>query len=249
MAQRAAYTAVISHRSGETEDATIADIAVATNAGQIKTGSLSRSDRIAKYNQLIRIEEELGDEARYAGRECAEAVGMGSRQSAVGSQMRCSTALPTADCPRFTRSLTACALALPRVPVGHIQGLASHPKYVHVRSAHEPATTASWCRFSVLLALGYFAHHAINGKRGLEARSRLIERSRQLEPEIERLEAVRARLERDVRLLDTRDPDIVEELANEILGFARPGDRVVVAPVRRPGPQLANRLPGVSSVR
>jgi enolase len=68
MAQRAAYTAVISHRSGETEDATIADIAVATNAGQIKTGSLSRSDRIAKYNQLIRIEEELGDEARYAGK-------------------------------------------------------------------------------------------------------------------------------------------------------------------------------------
>jgi enolase len=68
MAQNAAYTAVISHRSGETEDATIADIAVATNAGQIKTGSLSRSDRTAKYNQLIRIEQDLGDIARYAGR-------------------------------------------------------------------------------------------------------------------------------------------------------------------------------------
>ena len=68
MAQGAAYTAVISHRSGETEDSTIADIAVATNAGQIKTGSLSRSDRTAKYNQLIRIEEDLGDIARYAGR-------------------------------------------------------------------------------------------------------------------------------------------------------------------------------------
>jgi enolase len=68
MAHAAAYTTVISHRSGETEDATIADIAVATNAGQIKTGSLSRSDRTAKYNQLIRIEEELGDQARYAGR-------------------------------------------------------------------------------------------------------------------------------------------------------------------------------------
>ena len=67
-AQLAAYTAVISHRSGETEDATIADIAVATNAGQIKTGSLSRSDRTAKYNQLIRIEEELGDQASYAGK-------------------------------------------------------------------------------------------------------------------------------------------------------------------------------------
>jgi enolase len=68
MAHRAGYTNVISHRSGETEDTTIADLAVATNAGQIKTGSLSRSDRLAKYNQLIRIEEELGDVARYAGR-------------------------------------------------------------------------------------------------------------------------------------------------------------------------------------
>ena len=68
MAKRAGYTAVVSHRSGETEDTTIADIAVATNAGQIKTGSLSRSDRIAKYNQLLRIEENLGDVARFAGR-------------------------------------------------------------------------------------------------------------------------------------------------------------------------------------
>ncbi|MDX2289640.1 MAG: phosphopyruvate hydratase [Hyphomicrobiaceae bacterium] len=68
MAQRAGYTAVMSHRSGETEDTTIADLAVATNCGQIKTGSLSRSDRLAKYNQLIRIEGELGGVARYAGR-------------------------------------------------------------------------------------------------------------------------------------------------------------------------------------
>jgi enolase len=68
MAHRAAYTAVMSHRSGETEDATIADLAVATNCGQIKTGSLARSDRLAKYNQLLRIEEELGDQAVYAGR-------------------------------------------------------------------------------------------------------------------------------------------------------------------------------------
>jgi len=68
MAQAAGYTAIISHRSGETEDATIADLAVATNAGQIKTGSLCRSDRLAKYNQLIRIEEELGSVARYAGK-------------------------------------------------------------------------------------------------------------------------------------------------------------------------------------
>ena len=69
MAKQAGYTSVISHRSGETEDTTIADLAVATNAGQIKTGSLSRSDRMAKYNQLLRIEEELGDTASYPGRD------------------------------------------------------------------------------------------------------------------------------------------------------------------------------------
>jgi len=67
MARHASYGAVMSHRSGETEDATIADLAVATNCGQIKTGSLSRSDRLAKYNQLLRIEEQLGTQARYAG--------------------------------------------------------------------------------------------------------------------------------------------------------------------------------------
>lgn len=73
MAQRAGYTAVMSHRSGETEDSTIADLAVATNCGQIKTGSLSRSDRLAKYNQLIRIEGELGGVARYAGKSILRA--------------------------------------------------------------------------------------------------------------------------------------------------------------------------------
>jgi enolase len=67
LAHRASWTTMISHRSGETEDATIADIAVAVNAGQIKTGAPARSDRVAKYNQLLRIEEELGDAARYAG--------------------------------------------------------------------------------------------------------------------------------------------------------------------------------------
>jgi enolase len=67
MAKRAGFGIILSHRSGETEDSTIADLAVATNAGQIKTGSLSRSDRIAKYNQLLRIEEELGPAGKYAG--------------------------------------------------------------------------------------------------------------------------------------------------------------------------------------
>ena len=74
MAHKAGYTAVMSHRSGETEDSTIADLAVATNCGQIKTGSLARSDRTAKYNQLLRIEEELGAQAKYAGREALRAA-------------------------------------------------------------------------------------------------------------------------------------------------------------------------------
>jgi len=70
MAKRAGYTTVISHRSGETEDTTIADLAVGLGAGQIKTGSISRSDRVAKYNQLLRIEEELGEVALYPGSSC-----------------------------------------------------------------------------------------------------------------------------------------------------------------------------------
>src|SRR3954462_6066357 len=81
MAHRGGYTVVMSHRSGETEDATIADLAVATNCGQIKTGSLARSDRTAKYNQLIRIEEELGASARYAGRGALKALAAASERT------------------------------------------------------------------------------------------------------------------------------------------------------------------------
>ena len=85
MAHRAGYTTVISHRSGETEDSTIADLAVATSAGQIKTGSASRTDRVVKYNQLLRIEEELGaaGEVRRAhGARAAAVTGLGTRDSA-----------------------------------------------------------------------------------------------------------------------------------------------------------------------
>jgi len=92
--------------------------------------------------------------------------------------------------------------------------------------------------------LCYFAYHAIVGKRGLEARSRLIERSRQLEPEIARLEAQRASLEQEVRLLDAADPDIIEELAIEVLGFVRPGDRVVVFADETAKPAPARLPPG-----
>jgi len=82
MAKRAAYTTMISHRSGETEDTTIADLAVAVNAGQIKTGSVSRSDRVAKYNQLLRIEEQLADEAVYLGAAAFRRLSGGSRETA-----------------------------------------------------------------------------------------------------------------------------------------------------------------------
>ena len=77
LAHRAGYTCVISHRSGETADTTIADLAVATGAGQIKTGSLCRSDRVAKYNQLLRIEQDLGGAARYLGRDVFSSIGRG----------------------------------------------------------------------------------------------------------------------------------------------------------------------------
>ena len=90
LAQSSGYTTVISHRSGETEDSTIADLAVALCCGQIKTGSLCRSDRIAKYNQLLRIEEELGEAARYAGRSALKAyradVSLSARSQAARSE-------------------------------------------------------------------------------------------------------------------------------------------------------------------
>jgi enolase len=88
LAQSSGYTAVMSHRSGETEDSTISDLAVALNCGQIKTGSLARSDRTAKYNQLLRIEEELGDTARYAGRTAVKAYSSSSPAGGGGSAKR-----------------------------------------------------------------------------------------------------------------------------------------------------------------
>ena len=99
MARHASYGAVMSHRSGETEDATIADLAVATNCGQIKTGSLSRSDRLAKYNQLLRIEEQLGTQARYAGRSILRGSGL-SRRRRLRSGRRSRRRTPAPPAPR-----------------------------------------------------------------------------------------------------------------------------------------------------
>lgn len=93
------------------------------------------------------------------------------------------------------------------------------------RKARRRQALVSLC---CLLAIGYFAYHATSGRRGYEARSRLIQRAGALESEIARLDAVRGRLAHDVRLLEAGDPDLVEELAIERLGFARPADRVVI---------------------
>ena len=93
LARQNGYTAVISHRSGETEDTFIADLAVATGAGQIKTGSASRTDRIAKYNQLLRIEEELGPAARFLGLKSAELPRRAGRKGKAGNNAR--TDVPT----------------------------------------------------------------------------------------------------------------------------------------------------------
>ena len=114
MARDAGYTSVISHRSGETEDTTIADLAVGTSAGQIKTGSASRTDRVAKYNQLLRIEEELGARGRYAGTSAIKAARVGTQSpctlsfccataKAPGTRRTGSPAGPTSTCPRRGR--------------------------------------------------------------------------------------------------------------------------------------------------
>ncbi len=94
IAQRAGWGTVFSHRSGETEDTTIADLAVATNCGQIKTGSLSRSDRLAKYNQLIRIEEQLGGSAVYAGRSVLARAATGRATPVVDAPLAGDPVLP-----------------------------------------------------------------------------------------------------------------------------------------------------------
>ena len=112
MAHKAGYTAVMSHRSGETEDSTIADLAVATNCGQIKTGSLARSDRTAKYNQLLRIEQELGAQAQYAGRAALRRGG--ERRQYSGPLIRASA--PESRRLEVARLADNCMLTMVRRP-------------------------------------------------------------------------------------------------------------------------------------
>ncbi len=154
MAHKAAYTAVMSHRSGETEDATIADLAVATNCGQIKTGSLARSDRTAKYNQLLRIEEELGPQAKYAGRAALKI--------AVGN-LRTTRPLPAAG------AVVKVLLRSRR----HLRPMVTRRRFRTVLNALALYTIAA-------LVIGYFGVNAYTGNHGLRARQDLDQQIAQL---------------------------------------------------------------------
>ncbi len=120
MAYKAGYTAVMSHRSGETEDSTIADLAVATNCGQIKTGSLARSDRTAKYNQLLRIEQQLGNQAKYAGQGRAEGAGV---RLSLTSEHDCAGTGASLPASRTDRRYSAACIVRPFADAAATGGL------------------------------------------------------------------------------------------------------------------------------
>ena len=155
MAHKAGYTAVMSHRSGETEDATIADLAVATNCGQIKTGSLARSDRTAKYNQLLRIEEELGPQAKYAGRAALKSLAVNPERLGHPGRRAVVKVLLTLVAPCFGRWSPAGDFA---------------PSSMRSRSTRSPR-----------LVIGYFGVNAYTGNRGLRAKQDLDQQIAQLE--------------------------------------------------------------------
>ena len=222
MAQRAGYGVVVSHRSGETEDATIADLSVATNAGQIKTGSLSRSDRTAKYNQLMRIEDELGDMAVYAGR----------------ARWPRAADLPfvqPAGCT-VTRSIEI------RVPT-----CSARPS--PGRRPFDPGR--SLAVFALLCGLiASFAHQAVKGDHGLERRAQIKQRIVEMEAERDRLAEKRAAGARRgaVARRGAYADRPREEQARALLNLARsrrpsssspPNGRVDRAPYRSPTGLLA----------
>ena len=218
MAQDAGYAAVMSHRSGETEDATIADLAVATNCGQIKTGSLARSDRVAKYNQLIRIEEELGDQARYAGRSVLKTVkanrALNPVTQAILVQLRLSgrqpdrSRMPGDHAMRFSLSSFRCS---PAVPAG-ISAITCRPATMAGGARRSRAPQGGACRRACGPA------------------------------------EVRGRLERDVALLrpESLDPDMLDERARAILNLAHPDDLVMMKR-RQPAPDPGRHAQALKS--
>ena len=209
LAQTAGYTAVMSHRSGETEDSTIADLAVALSCGQIKTGSLARSDRTAKYNQLLRIEEELGDAARYAGRAALQGVSVRELNSTIY--------------PRNIHQsiLFPCLRDSLRDSFDDVMGGANR-SFGLIRRVGDAGAGADRRR-----------HFRRPCRRRAQRPARLGRLSprpaSERQVELAQLEQERAQLRHRSALLDPRkaDPDMADELVRKDLGLVRP-DEVIV---------------------
>ncbi len=211
LAHRAGWTTMISHRSGETEDATIADIAVAVNAGQIKTGAPARSDRVAKYNQLLRIEEELGDAARYAGR-AAPSRGHAARDR------RPRPALPDASAPQVDRARRdgrrrrSSARASGVARAGDRPCAAPWVERAFGAAAAARRAASSSIVLGVVMLSGPFERYA-DGRTRVEALARHGSRARRGE-----------RAARAARRRTSQDPAELERLAREEQGMIRPGE-------------------------
>ncbi len=206
LAQSSGYTAVMSHRSGETEDSTIADLAVALDCGQIKTGSLARSDRTAKYNQLLRIEEELGDSARYPGRA--------RRSRPIGR------ADPQLYPQHVHQSILFACVHHAKVILCGVMGGRNRSLGL-IRRAAMPALA--------LIVVGTFAGHAVAGPNGILAWGGYHRALQERKAELAAIEKERAQLRHRSALLDPRkaDPDMADELVRKDLGLVRP-DEVII---------------------
>ena len=200
MAQKAAYTAVMSHRSGETEDATIADLAVATNCGQIKTGSLARSDRLAKYNQLLRIEEELGTRGGICGSRGFPQARLRPSQRSVKRLWGTVTSSQPRGRDLFTRQR----------------------KRSPLRQLWLPLLTAAF--------LAYFGYHAFNGFYGIWSHERLDIEVARLSADLAVIKAEHAALEKKVVAMrsDRLDADMVDLEARLSLNRVRPDELVIM---------------------
>ena len=199
MAQRAGYTTIICHRSGETEDTTIADLAVATDSGQIKTGAPARSDRVAKYNQLLRIEEELGEAAVYAGRGAFPRFAAERYRRLGGTRSAAWTHGQAAS------DASACRWPSPR-------------RAARRRGCATSACRGSRCRCSALIVAALLVLAAPSE----DPRSSSGSRSPQLQASVDRGPACRRRPERRGRALG--DPAYIEAQARERLYYVFPGD-------------------------
>jgi cell division protein FtsB len=238
MAQRASYATVVSHRSGETEDTTIADLTVAGNLGQIKTGAPSRGERVAKYNQLLRLEEELGDDAIYAGRNVYEASSgpaSGRRARSLveeASLDRTPRAANDAGSVRLARSARpGSRQAGKEIPVrerrrgdGARGGVRSPGARLRAGRRHPEGDLPG----AHALALALTAR-AIGGERGLlDARRSLAELDR-AQAEVQKWRDRNSWLEARIKALKD-DPATIESLARERLDYVKPGEITFLFP-------------------